>query len=193
MRSQLKVKKNGGGVEEYLHTKVIGAINNALSRSGRADVYTAEQLADVVTYYLYHKRRRNSVDSMEILSMIKAVLTSTGHDEAAVALSEHHMNRRIRRRRVDVISVHVRELADAQAICGIETASSRSPWDKSIIVDDLMTEHDIPQQTARTIASMVEEKVFNMGISVVPASLVRQLVLSDTAAILHAEEQLQMA
>lgn len=193
MRSQLKVRKNGGGVEEYLHTKVIGAINNALARVGQADVFVAEQLADVVTYYLYHKNRRHSVDSNEILSMIKAVLTSTGHEEAAVALSEHHMNRRINRRRVDVISIHVRELADAQAMCGAEAASSRSPWDKAVIVRDLIEKHDVPPHTARTIASMVEEKVFNMGISVVPASLIKQLVLGDTAAMLHAEKQLQMA
>jgi hypothetical protein len=40
---------------------------------------------------------------------------------------------------------------------------------------------------------MVEEKVFNMGLPVVPAGLVKQLVLNDAAAVLRAQNQLQPA
>jgi hypothetical protein len=39
---------------------------------------------------------------------------------------------------------------------------------------------------------MVEEKVFRIGMTLVPASLIKQLVLSDAAAVLRAQEQLQM-
>jgi hypothetical protein len=46
---------------------------------------------------------------------------------------------------------------------------------------------------ARAIASMVEDKIFNMGISLVPTSLIKQLVLNETALVLQAEEQLQTA
>jgi hypothetical protein len=38
---------------------------------------------------------------------------------------------------------------------------------------------------------MVEEKIFNMGITLVTASLIKQLVLGDAAAILRAQRQLQ--
>jgi len=38
---------------------------------------------------------------------------------------------------------------------------------------------------------MVEEKIFNMGISLVPSSLIKQLVLGDTATVLRAQQQLQ--
>jgi hypothetical protein len=41
------------------------------------------------------------------------------------------------------------------------------------------------------VASMVEERVFGMGMALVPASLVRELVLNDVAAVLRAEKQLQ--
>jgi hypothetical protein len=58
-------------------------------------------------------------------------------------------------------------------------------------VRGLAAKHGIPQQTARTIASMVEEKIFRMGVTLVPASLVKQIVLGDAAAILRAQEQLQ--
>jgi hypothetical protein len=43
------------------------------------------------------------------------------------------------------------------------------------------------------VASMVEEKIFSMQITRVPASLVKQLVLRDAATVLQAQQQLQTA
>ena len=192
MQTQLKVKKEDGAVEEYLHTKVMGTISNALASAGEADIFAAEQLAEVVTYYLYQQQKRQGVTSSEILSMIKAVLTATGHQEAAVTLSEYHFERRIKRSRVQVASIDIRELTDAELLARGEELDGKCRWDKSVIVQGLATKHGIAQQTARTIASMVEEKVFRMGITLVPASLIKQLVLGDAAAVLRAQEQLQV-
>ncbi len=58
---------------------------------------------------------------------------------------------------------------------------------------DLTTKHGIDRLAARAIASMVEEKIFNMGVSLVPVSLIKQLVLSDTATVMQAHRQFQMA
>ena len=191
MQTQLKVIKEDGSIEEYLHTKVMGTISNALASIDQADMYLAEQLAEVVTYYLYHRQDRRDVTSSEIFSIIKAVLTATGHEEAAIALSEYHFERRVKRSRVQVASVDIRELMDAELLARADDSDGKCRWDKSIIVRGLAAKHGIPQQTARTIASMVEEKIFRMGVTVVPASLVKQIVLGDAAAILRAQEQLQ--
>ena len=191
MKTQLKVIKADGGVEEYLHTKVIGAISNAFSRTGQPDISVAEELAEVVTYFLYHKQNRRSVTSSEIFSIIKAVMTATSYEEAAIALSEHHFERKLKRSRIEVVSIDIQELADAELLCKTEQSDSRSRWDKSRIVKSLVAKHDVSQQTARMIASMVEEKIFNMGLTLVPASLIKQLVLGDAAAILQAQRQLQ--
>ena len=72
MQTPLKVIKANGSTEEYLYTKVLGTINNALSQIGHADVYIAEQFADVVTYFLYEQREYHNITSGEIFSMIKA-------------------------------------------------------------------------------------------------------------------------
>jgi transcriptional regulator NrdR family protein len=189
---QLRVMKADGSVEEYLHTKVVGTISHALGRIDRSDVYIAEELAEVVTYFLYHKQKPLVAGSSEILSIIEAVLTATGHEDAAAALSEHHFERRLNRSRVEVVAVDVQQLSDADVLAPDGQSNSRSRWDKSRIVKNLMTEHNLSRQTARTIASMVEEKVFNMGISSVPVSLIKQLVLGDAAAVLRAERQLQI-
>jgi transcriptional regulator NrdR family protein len=82
VRSQLHVVKADGNIEEYVHTKVIGTISIALSQTGKDNVYIAEQLADVVTYYLYHQENTHSVTSSEIFSVIIAVLTETYADSA---------------------------------------------------------------------------------------------------------------
>ena len=71
--------------------------------------------------------------------------------------------------------------------------TDRRQWDKGRIVSDLVNKRGVSTELARTIASMVEEKVFSMGMTVVPSSLIRQLVLGDTAAVQHADLQLQMA
>ena len=188
---QIKVIKADGAAEEYLHTKVIGTINNALGRIDQADMYIAEELAEVVTYYLYNRKDRHEVTSNEIFSIIKVVLTATGHEDAAIALSEYQFERKIKRSRIEVISIDIRQPADAELLVELEQSHIRSRWDKSRIVDDLVTIQNVPRQSARTIASMVEEKIFKVGITVVSASLIKQLVLSDSAAVLRAQQQLQ--
>jgi len=191
MKTRLRVLKEDGSVEEYLHTKVLGTISNALGAVDQADVFIAEQLAEVVTYFLYHQHGRREVSSSEILSVIKVVLTATNHEEAAIALAEHSLGRKLKRSRVEVVPVNVQELTDAQALRKTREFDGKTRWDKSRIVDDLVVEHGLNPQTARTIASMVEEKVFSMGVTLVPVSLLRQLVLGDTAMVLDAERELQ--
>ena len=191
MQTQLKVIKADGSKEEYSHTKVMGAINNALSKIGQADVYIAEQLAEVVTYFLYHRQNRRRVSSSEIFSIIKAVLTATGHEEAAVGISEYHYERKLKRSRTEVVSIDIRELTDAELLAGAKESGSRCRWDKSRIIKDLVKKYEIRPATARAIASMVEEKIFNTGINLVPTSLIKQLVLGDAATVLRAQRQLQ--
>ena len=191
MKIQLKVIKADGSIEEYLHTKVMGTISNALDSVGHTDISIAEGLAEVVTYYLYHNQKNPALSSGEILSIVTAVLTATNNEKAAIALSEHHFERKLKRSRIEVVSIEIRDLADAEVLCKSKESGARTRWDKSQIVADLVSKYDICQQTARMIASMVEEKIFSMGITLVPASLIKQLVLGDTATILSAQRQLQ--
>jgi len=188
---QLKVTKADGSVEEYLHTKVIGTIGNALAGSEQADMYVAEQLAEVVTYFLYHKQGLSSVSSGEIFSIVKTTLASTGYEEAAIALGQYHLERKLKRCRIEVVAVDIRQFSDVDVLCGVEEPGIRSRWDKSRIVNDLVEKHELLRQSARAIASMVEEKIFSMGFTVVPASLIKQLVVRDAAVVLRAQRQLQ--
>ena len=171
MARQLEVMKSDGSFEEYLHTKVLGAINNAFDQIAQTDVFLAQELADVVTYYAYHKDdgNRKRVSSSEILSIVKVVLTTTDHEEAAAALSEHHYARRLKRRRIDVVSLDIHDLTDAQQFHETTDLGVKTRWDKSRIADDLIEEHNLNRQTARAIASMIGPIFMKLGLA--PATL----------------------
>lgn len=192
IQTQLKVIKADGSIEEYLHTKVMGTINNALGEVDQANIDIAEQFAEVVTFFLYNQYNRRTVTSGDIFSMIKVVLAATGYEDAAVALSDHYFARKLKRSRIEVISIDVQDLTDAEFLTGAGEATDRSRWDKSRIVTDLIAGYGVCRQTARMIAAMVEEKVFNVGMMLVPSSLIKQLVLGDTAIVLRAQRQLQV-
>ncbi len=187
---KLQVVKADGSKEEYLHTKVVGAIANALSSAGQASVKTAEELAEAVTFFLHQIGTNRSVSSNEVFSVIKTVLADTGFEDAAIALERHHFERKLKRCRIEVVKGRPQELTELEKFHENGPEQIKSRWDKSRIVDDLVVEHRLNRQTARAVASMVEEKVFNLGLSLVPVGLIKQLVLSDAAACIRAKQQL---
>jgi len=191
-KMSLKVIKADGSKEPYYHTKVVGSISNALVTAGQADIKSAEDLAEAVTYYISREKRARSITSGEIFSIVQAVLAGTDHEAAAAAFSERHYQRKLRRCRIEVISAKLRGLKDAAKMRSAVAAGQRSQWDKSRIVSDLVVGQEMDRQAARMVAAMVEEKVFGMQMTQVTTSLIDQLVLGDTAAVLHAESQLQL-
>ena len=190
---QLKVIKADGSIEEYLHTKVLGTINHALGLVDEANVFVAEQLAEAITYFLYQRGPGSRVSSSEINSMIEIVLAATPYDDAAPALSEYRYKRKIKRDRIEVTAMEMEEACRATALGGSPEPALATRWDKSRIVANLVNEENLDRQTARTIASMVEEKVLKLGVSRLSHGLIKQLVLADTFTMLQAEQQLQTA
>jgi len=187
---QLKVIKSDGSAESYFHTKVVGTISNALARANYGDISFAEHLSEVVTYYLYNRDGLRAVSSSEIFSIILALLTDTGHEDAAVELSDYHFKRKLQRSRTEVAPGELHQLRDAERLYELDH-SLRSRWDKSRIVRDLISQAEIGRQAARAVASNVEEKIFGTGLTVVPTGLIKQFVFNEAAAILRAQKQLQ--
>jgi hypothetical protein len=192
MKACLKVIKTDGSCEEYLHTKVMYTISRALACAGQCDMAIAENLSDVVTYFLYKKHGEAAISSSEILSVVKITLTSTGYETAAEALTDHHYRRKIKRSRIELVHINL-DSDDALDVYGDDSESEKSRWDKSVIAQDLVVNRGVDRNCARMVAGMVEEKIFNLGLTAVPVGLMKQLVYSDTAAVLRAQKQLQTA
>lgn len=192
MRAQLQVIKADASIESYLHTKVIGTINNSLSAVGSSDVYAAQQLAEAVTYHLYNVNQDRKVSSSTILSTIKAVLAETGNEEAAMALGDYYRQREIKRSRIEVVPIDILCLDDAQKLYKPEVLDARSRWDKSKIVAYLIKDQAFDSQSARVVAAMVEEKILGMGTTMVSSGLIKKLVFREAAAVRRAGEHFNL-
>jgi hypothetical protein len=180
---KIQVLKSEGTAEPYLHTKVLGTFHNALASVHEYDLTVAEQMAEAITFYLYRADHASTISSDQIHLLIQSVLTATGYGHAADALNAYRMQRKLQRRRMVVVRQSDKESDELEY----------TPWTKAKIVDDLVGTKAMDQLTARAIAGAVEEKVIKMGVLRVRSSLIRELVLEDTDAILRAERQLQAA
>ena len=181
---QLKIIKNDGSVEEYLHTKVIGAFNNALAAGGNPSVFTAEQLAEAVTYHLYHEKTAHAVTSDEIHLMIESVLNGTGYYQAAEKLSEHRRTRKLKRKRIEVFDDRQNEKKGSYYVPCL--------WNKSCIIEDLVKKNGLSKQMARIVASSVEDKILTLEMIRVPRQLIKHLVNASMESMLEAQKQLQI-
>jgi len=188
---QLKVIKADGTEEGYLHTKVLATFVNAFAQPAENNTAAAGQLAEAVTFYLYSKHGSNKITSSEVLSIIQAVLSSTGHDDAAANLAEHHCKRNLLRARVEVTKSDIKKISDAVRLRQDMAVQPVNYWNKSKIINDLVAEHNLDITTARIVASIVEEKILVSGFRTVPAAFIRFLVLLQAQAILSAQQQLQ--
>ena len=185
----VKVIKSDGDIEEYVHTKVLLCISNALCATEEWDAYTAQELAEAVTAFVYDQRVQHT-RSAEILSMIKLILAETGYAEAAVRLDEHHRRRNLARRRTEFVDAEVFGPDDAEAV---RSEGRVSQWSKGTIAEHIARTYGLDRHSARAAASRVEEKILAMGISRVWSGLVRQIVVTETALAIRAGESLQEA
>lgn len=176
---QIRILKSDGQVEPYLHTKVLGSFNYALAYTGDCP-YAAEQMAEAVTFYLYRQVKHGTLSTDEIHQMILTVLESMGYHRAAHSLNDHRLKRKLQRKRIDVID-------DAHHQNHLMLSTQ---WDKTRIVRDLIGHQNMDRLLARAVASAVEEKVLNMGVSKVRKSLIHQLVIADMENMLEAHRQL---
>ena len=194
MKTQLKVIKADGTVENYVHTKVFASLCSAMSCTDQLDTEIAENLADVVTYYLYQNKTQLKVFSEEIFSIIVAVLASADYEEAALAIDEHRRIRKLKRNRVEVIKIDLEgHENDTRKLAEVYHSLHRDPWNKSEISRDLFEKWGLERDVARTVATMVEEKILDLQMKLVPSSLVKHFVLAQTASMLKTDNSLQTA
>jgi len=172
---QIRVAKADGTTELYMHTKVLGSMHRAMAAVQSDCLETAQMLSDAVTYFLYRSPKDNGLTAERIHQMILTVLEGAGFAAAGEALSAHRLNRRMQRRRIEVID---------SEWCG---------WDKGLIVQDLIEHYQLQRPLARAIAGAVEEKILRMSPTHVRKGLIRHLVITDMELMLDADRELTAA
>ncbi len=171
------VRKRDGRVVPFDKTKIADAIFKAAQSVGGEDRYLAEQMADVVTFYL-EKKGVEVPDIEEIQDAVEKVLIEMGHAKTAKAFI---LYRDWRTRVRNIIKVrkqkksHVSSTDFALMVSTTQTADIL-PWDKNKISDALIKECDISPSVASAIASSVEEKIMRSELKNISTILIRELV-----------------
>lgn len=171
------VRKRDGRIVHFDRAKIADAIFKAAQSVGGEDRFLAEQLADVVTFYLERKGVKTP-DIEEIQDAVEKVLIEMGHAKTAKAFI---LYRDWRTRTRGVLQVRKQKRSklsstDLSLMVSTPQAEDILPWDKNKIRDALIKECGISSSVAGSIASSVEEKIMRSGLKTLSTILIRELV-----------------
>ena len=180
----LKVIKSDGTAEDYIGSKILRTLHNCLAKIEQDNITIAEQLTEVITFYLYNKVDRKVITSSEMHSILKIILASSGFEDAAGNLHEHHYHRLMKRGRVFVVDIDIQTLYDAKMFHNIKNMGIFEQWNKSKIVEWVRANTGLDCLDARAVASAVEEKIFTTNLTCLTTGLIKQFVLAETADLI---------
>jgi ribonucleoside-triphosphate reductase len=172
------VLKRDGREVPFHERKIADAIFKAAQAVGGEDRQLADELASVVTMFL-EREFLDSVPGIEdIQDVVEKVLIETGHARTAKAYILYR-EKRARRREALRVRKAVRNTNLSTDISLLVDPGSRDDllaWDRQRIVDALIHEAELDEDTAHTIARAVERKIFDSGITRISTALIRELV-----------------
>lgn len=176
-----QAKKRDGRIVAFDKSKIADAIFKAAQAVGGEDRLLADELAEAVTFFLRKKFGQKIPEIEEIQDIVEKVLIETGHAKTAKAYILYRAKRaRIRE------SLKVRKellerssSTDLSLLVAPSTRDEILPWDKGRIAQALIKETGLEEHLAYKIASAVELKVFNSGITQISTTLIRELVNNE--------------
>ncbi|MBN1256696.1 MAG: hypothetical protein JXA52_03205, partial [Planctomycetes bacterium] len=177
-RNTAAVRKRDGRVVPFDEKKIVDAIFSAARAVGGEDIHLAEELAGVVKLFL-DKRFVEEVPEIEdIQDMVEKVLIETGHAKTAKAYILYRQKRAEARDHTRVRKQIRQERSSTDLHLMVDPGSRAEyfSWDKPRIAKALSTEADLSADEAADIASVVEKRIINSGLSRISTNLIRELV-----------------
>lgn len=172
------VVKRDGRVVNFNKQKISNAIFKAAQAVGGEDRLLAEELANAVVLYL-RKNFQGTIPGIEqIQDIVEKVLIETGHAKTAKAYILYREKRRRIRESLKVRK-KVKGHSNSTDLSLLVTPLAKDEilsWDKGRIALALQKEANIEEDIALEIASSVEKRVFNSGLTRISTALIRELV-----------------
>ncbi len=171
------VRKRDGREVPFNERKIADAIFKAAQAVGGEDRQLAGELASVVTLFLERELDAQTPEIEDIQDVVEKVLIETGHARTAKAYILYR-EKRARRRESLRVRKAVRQEKVSTDISLLVDPGSRDellPWDRQRIVDALVHEAELDEETAHLVARAVEKKIFDSGIHRISTSLIREL------------------
>ncbi|MFT5286573.1 MAG: hypothetical protein ACI8TQ_002743 [Planctomycetota bacterium] len=208
-RRLTRVRKRDGREVPFDASKIASAVRKATAATGEVEERYAVEVAELVELALIQENRTRSTSAgaapansatisggatgeyvptiEEIQDLVERVLVETGKTTVAKAYILYRDQRSRVREAVRVENVNL------SGDVHVRDAGGTSAWSKGRIVAALMTEAELSRGSAEEVASAVENKVFDSGLSRITTGLVRELVDIElvargwTAALLRQE------
>lgn len=172
------IQKRDGRVVVFDKTKISNAIFKAAQSVGGEDKLLADELANAVVLFLEKEYKDNAPGIEQIQDIVEKVLIETGHAKTAKAYILYR-DKRSKIRTSLKVRKRVKSRSNSTDLALMVTPSAKDDvltWDKGRIALALQKEAGIGEDIAMDVASSVEKKVFNSGMTQISTSLIRELV-----------------
>lgn len=178
------IKKREGQLVEFDKKKIIEAIFAAMLAVGEENKTISEKVTNHVIAKL-EKRFKDKVPQVEeVQDEVEEVLIREG----MVKVAKAYILYRDRRSRIRE-SLKVRKkvenhesTTDLSLLVSTPTSEDIFPWDRKKIVQALVKEAELSLNVSTKIAKAVEKKLFDLGLSEISTSLIRELVDNELFA-----------
>jgi hypothetical protein len=164
----LVVTKRDGTRERFSLTKLQGCLAWALQSSGE-DPRIAGHLARAIETYVTGGSHRRPLTTEHVYQCACTALAHTGFAAAATALEVYRRHRAARRRRLRV--------TDAR-----QPEPQLWRWRKDMVVTTLRGTYQLGSVVARFLAGRIEQRVFELGRSVLSTALLNELTREEVLA-----------
>ncbi|HQN00962.1 MAG TPA: ATP cone domain-containing protein, partial [Candidatus Hydrogenedentes bacterium] len=182
------IVKRDGRREPFDKRKIAASILRAAPEGATLEADTASSIASAVSIYLSKRLNGDPASADQVSDAVERVLIQMNQVDAGLAYARYRDRRaRIRRLRKGDMQALLSELEEARQERGaglakdmelnVQTSQDRLvKWNRSRIVEALQLETRLDAGMASVIAAEVEKQIEQAGITVLTASLVRELV-----------------
>jgi len=176
-----KVKKRDGRTVKFDKIKITEAIYKAAESVDGSDRALAEALSDKVTEVISTLFADKVPTIEDIQDTVEKVLIDSGHSRTAKAFILYRKKRDEIRAKTKVRRTVKKKSSttDQQLLVDSDSDTEYQEWDKNRIADALVAESGVAKEDADKIASVVEKRVIQSGVSRIGTSLIRELVNNE--------------
>ena len=178
------IKKREGQLVEFDRKKIVEAIFAAMQVIGEENKSRSEKITDQVIKKLEERFKDKIPQVEEVQDIVEETLIKEGMVKVAKAYILYRDKRsRIRESlKVRKKIINHKSMTDLSLLVSTPTSENIFPWDRKKIVHALVKEAELPLNISMKIAKAVEEKIFDLGLSEITTSLIRELVDNELFA-----------
>jgi len=175
------IKKRDGKIVEFSTSKISHAIFLAAQAVGGKDKTLAEELASDVNHNLSEKFDKKVPTIEDVQDAVEKILIEKDHAKTAKAFILYREKRAKIRAKLKVIKKKKAksDTTDKNLLVEAYSKDMIEKFDKRRITEALEKEAELSPALASKIASRVEDKIINSGISNLSSSLMRELVTNE--------------